>query len=287
MWFGTQAEATYTFVSADMPFEGKAVKGAPFSAQTISEHVQVLANGNRIVNTSTGAIYRDSEGRTRREQQVPAIGAFSADNGPGQMVFINDPVAGSNFILDAKNKTASKRRAMTVIMDHNAKGTVSDSPDVASTKIVAVDKDGSERTEVSIRGHASATGTEVGEVHVRTNGPKFQKDAKQESLGTQEIEGVKAEGTRTTLTIAAGAIGNEQPIDVVSERWYSPDLQMVVMSKHSDPRFGESSFKLTNINRSEPAATLFQIPADFTIKEGGPAGVRGPLMRERRRPKDQ
>src|SRR5262249_7359023 len=88
-----------------------------------------------------------------------------------------------------------------------------------------------------------------------------------ESLGTQTIEGVACEGTRVTRTIAAGEIGNEQPINIVSERWYSPDLQTVVLDKQSDPRFGETVFRLTNINRNEPARSLFEVPADYTIKE--------------------
>jgi hypothetical protein len=87
-----------------------------------------------------------------------------------------------------------------------------------------------------------------------------------ESLGKQSIEGVEAEGTRTTITIQAGAIGNERAINIVSERWYSPELQIVVMTKHSDPRFGETGFRLTNINRSEPARTLFEVPSDYTLK---------------------
>jgi TonB family protein len=88
-----------------------------------------------------------------------------------------------------------------------------------------------------------------------------------ESLGKQMIEGVEAEGTRTTLTFPAGMMGNERPINIVSERWYSPELQMVVLTKHSDPRFGETSYRLTNINRSEPSRTLFEVPSDYTIKE--------------------
>ncbi len=82
------------------------------------------------------------------------------------------------------------------------------------------------------------------------------------------IEGVEAEGTRTTMTIPAGEIGNERPIEIVSERWYSPELQLVVMTRHSDPRSGETTYKLTNINRTEPAKSLFEVPAGYTIKEG-------------------
>jgi len=94
-----------------------------------------------------------------------------------------------------------------------------------------------------------------------------EQNGQTESLGTQVIEGVKAEGTRITSTIPAGSIGNDQPIQTVTERWYSPELQMVVMSKRSDPRVGETTFRLSNINRAEPAATLFQVPADYTVEQ--------------------
>lgn len=83
----------------------------------------------------------------------------------------------------------------------------------------------------------------------------------------QTFEGVAAEGTRTTVTIPAGQIGNEQPIVTVSERWYSPDLQVTVMTTRSDPRTGTTTYKLTNVNRSEPAPSLFQVPADYKIDD--------------------
>lgn len=86
------------------------------------------------------------------------------------------------------------------------------------------------------------------------------------------------EGTRSTFTIPAGQIGNDRPMVIVSERWYSPDLQTVVMSKHSDPRMGETVFHLTSISRAEPAASLFAIPSDYTVKEGHDFG-RGKMMR--------
>ena len=95
-------------------------------------------------------------------------------------------------------------------------------------------------------------------------------EAKTEKLEARSFDGVTAEGTRTTVTIPAGEIGNEQPIQIVTERWYSPELQTVVMTRHSDPRFGENTYKLTNITRTEPAATLFQVPGDYAVKEGGP-----------------
>ena len=110
-----------------------------------------------------------------------------------------------------------------------------------------------------------------------------EQNAKVESLGKQNIEGVEAEGTRHTVTIPAGEIGNERDIQIVSERWYSPELQTVVMTRHSDPRFGETVYKLTNINRSEPAKSLFEVPSDYTIKEGPQA----PLPMRTRRPMDE
>jgi hypothetical protein len=88
-----------------------------------------------------------------------------------------------------------------------------------------------------------------------------------EDLGSQVVEGVSATGTRTTLTIPAGAIGNEQPIQVVSEQWFSPELQVFVMTKHNDPRTGETTYRLTNISRTEPTRSLFELPADYTLRE--------------------
>jgi hypothetical protein len=93
------------------------------------------------------------------------------------------------------------------------------------------------------------------------------QNAVKTDLGKQMIEDVLAEGTRTTMTIPAGEIGNERPIEIVSERWYSPELQLVVMTRHSDPRSGEMTYKLTNINRTEPARSLFEVPSDYTIRE--------------------
>ena len=112
-----------------------------------------------------------------------------------------------------------------------------------------------------------------------------KKNTRKESLGMQTVEGVEAEGTRYTTTIPAGEIGNELPIEMVFESWYSPELQTVIMSKHSDPRTGENTYRLTNINRSEPPHSLFEVPADYTIQEAGPpAEMRYKIERELRRP---
>ncbi len=93
-----------------------------------------------------------------------------------------------------------------------------------------------------------------------------QDEAKTESLGTQTMEGVLTEGKRTTRTIPAGRIGNTQPIEITSEVWYSPDLQVVVMSKHHDPRMGDTTYQLTGITRGEPDHSLFEVPPGYTVK---------------------
>jgi hypothetical protein len=99
-----------------------------------------------------------------------------------------------------------------------------------------------------------------------------------ETLGKQTIDGVQAEGTRSTITIPAGEIGNEREIKIVNERWYSPELQTVILSKHSDPRMGETVYRLTNINRSDPHPSLFQVPSDYTLDNS-----EGPMIRMMRK----
>ena len=117
------------------------------------------------------------------------------------------------------------------------------------------------------------------------------KEPKTESLGKQMFDGVEAEGTRETTTIAAGEIGNELPINITFERWYSPELQVVVMSKHTDPRVGENTYRLTGINRSEPSRTLFEVPSDYTVKEPVDADVKmkveRDIMRSRKKSEEQ
>lgn len=101
-------------------------------------------------------------------------------------------------------------------------------------------------------------------------------EGKVESLGTKTLEGVEAEGTRSTITIPVGKIGNDRPIEIVSERWFSPTLQVVMLSKHSDPRMGDTVYRLTNIKRTEPDAALFRVPADYRVTEGPPPPPRRP-----------
>lgn len=213
---------------------GKVVKGLPFSAVAVSESTQTLADGNRITRKTQTNLYRDSQGRFRKEVTLPAIGPLAASGQPHSLVMISDPVAGTGYVLQVNEKVARKMPAPG-------------QPGGGGPK-------GGPRGEIGYREFKGASNMSV----------------KKDSLGTQVINGLSAEGTRLTRTIAPGEIGNEKAITVVSERWYSTDLQMEVKSTHSDPRFGETTYTLTNVQRQEPAAALFTVPADYTVKEGGP-----------------
>lgn len=222
--------------------DGKLVKGAPFSAQSNSETTQTLQDGTVIHRTSQGALYRDGEGRLRHEATLSGIGPLAAAGGAHTLVMIADPVAGVHYMLNADKKVAHK-------MNLPGKG-----KDV---------------------GNSDGASAFQQEMHARKLQDEASGALKTESLGTQMVNGVNAEGTRTTHTIAAGEIGNDKPILVVSERWYSPDLQTVVKSTRTDPRFGTSTYVLTSIQKGEPAATLFAVPSEYTIKTGGFGGHGG------------
>ena len=251
-------DETYFFISGEMSFDGKVVKGAPYSAQAVTESTQTLGDGNRIVNKSTASVYRDSEGRTRREQTLRSIGPFASTADAPQTIFINDPVAQMNYVLDARTHVARKMPAFRF-----------------EVKVPFPAEETKPRTRVEGQ-TPPPDSMENGNVYVMTAPPApgggYRMEyhgggerAKSESLGKQLLEGVEAEGTRTTVTIAAGQIGNERAIEIVNERWYSPELQTVVMTRASDPRFGETIYRLTNIDRSEPAKSLFEVPPEYTI----------------------
>jgi len=268
--------ANFVWFSTEFSFDGKLVKGAPYSAQAVTETTQTLSDGNRIVNTSTATLYRDGEGRTRREQTLKAVGNVASGE-PMQIININDPVAGVSYSLDPSTHVARKNQSFrferTPMPDGAVAGGVSGSMTFKVTTTPGA--------EPKV---AAGGGDQFFMKREDSQGAFFKQDAAgknfvKESLGKQSIEGVDAEGTRTTITIPAGTIGNERPIEIVDERWYSPSLQTVVMTRHSDPRSGEVVYRLTNIDRNEPAHSLFEVPADYQLKEG-PAAP--PAMRVRK-----
>lgn len=233
----------YSFLASEMSFAPrKVVKGAPFSAEAVTETTRTLSDGNRIVRSTTKKIYRDSEGRTRREESAGSFGPWMIADEQRQRIFINDPVAGTHFVLDPKNRTAGNAW-------------------------IGMPSEGAEGNRHIVRINRSEQGMKTEVIDLNKKKESNGMDERTESLGKQNVEGVEAEGTRTVNTIPAGAIGNERPIEIVSEQWYSPELQVVVKHRHFDPRMGESLYRLTNINRADQPAHLFQVPSDYTIKD--------------------
>ena len=192
-------------------------------------------------------------------------------NGPRgdqpRSIQISDPNAGTTIMLDLHNKIAHRMPAPPRVMLRNKIIAVTGH---AGVNVEPVEKIDVEKFEMAVPGPATRGGVMFSKVDAMA-GMKTEKPVV-ETLGTQFMEGIAVEGTRTTLTIPAGQIGNELPINIVSERWFSPDLKVLVMSRQSDPRFGETTYRLTNLSRAEPSPSLFQIPADFKVIE--PGGTR-------------
>jgi hypothetical protein len=212
------AEPGLRFISSEMSFSGKVVKHIPYSAEMVTESTQMLSDGTKLMRRTTGMVYRDDEGRTRREQSGATAGPFATSGDTQRLIFINDPVAGISS---------------TIIPDS----------DTALTKTFP-----------------PANNDEPPEIEVSS------ENNRTESLGKEVFEGFVAEGTRTTILIPIGRIGNDKPLEIVHERWYSPELQTILLSKHSDPRWGETVYKLHNIDRSAPDRSLFNLPAHSTPK---------------------
>jgi hypothetical protein len=225
------------------------VQGAPYSGTITNESIQVLADGNRIVQSSAGSVARDSQGRTRQDTTLPPIGNLSAANAP-HLVFIQDPVAQVSYSLNLTDKTAHQMPPMP-LPPPSVPGSGSD------TFFLRVGPPGGPLPP-------PFSGIASGKAVMRAE----RGQAATEDLGSQIMEGLFVTGVRTTRTIPAGQVGNEKPISIVTEVWTSPDLKTIVYSKRSDPRTGERTFRLTNISRSEPDASLFTVPSDFKIVEG-------------------
>lgn len=212
------------------------VKNAPYSATVTTESTQVLGDGNRIVSKQADFVARDSQGRTRRELTMGRLGPLQVNN-PPKAIFIHDPVAQTMTMLDPEKQTAH-------LMNHGGMGA-------------------KQMMEMHSKMHAQPADES------QQNDPEHAQVTR-ESLGTQQIESVTAEGTRVTRTIPAGTIGNERPIQITVESWTSPDLHVLVLQKRNDPRFGETVYRLSNIKRDEPDPTLFQVPSNFKTEQGGP-----------------
>jgi len=207
---------------------GERIKGAPYTATAITENTQVLGDGNRIVHKSSAFIARDGQGRTRREENFGEVGGLHVNG--GKIFFISDPTTGTDYVLN---------------------------PDEQAARVVK--REGGQREEPRI----TIQRRKLPEGEMRVHSPEWSAESKNESLGTQVIEGVTCEGHRETKVIPAGAIGNERPIEISSESWTSTDLHVLVLRKRNDPRLGETIYRLTNIKLGEPDPSLFQVPSGY------------------------
>jgi hypothetical protein len=222
------------------------VKGAPYSATEVTESTQVLADGTRIHNEQQTTVYRDGMGRVRRES--------------GDEVVLMDPVAGVRYGINVSSRSVNKMSMTGIYRVGGQSGpnfvymaAGKEPPPDAGPPHMMIMESNIQRVMPDI---PVAIGYKV-----QLGGGKT------EDLGAKNMEGVLVQGTHTTRTIETGAIGNDRPINVVSERWFSPDLQSVVMTNQSDPRQGETIFKLIDIRRGEPDPSLFQVPAGYQVTE--------------------
>ena len=245
------------------PMVGPVVRDAPYSADAVTTVTQVLGDGTRIEQRTTARFYRDSAGRVRREQTIIGLTAEPQTT----ITIAPDPGDGLAYALDADARTARRvprgGEGLTVFW------MTRDGAQAAAGGLGTADRG------VRLWTQASGAGLAPPQPGVRPT---------EQSLGTRQIEGVKATGRRSTTTIPTGQIGNDRPIEITDERWESPELRLLVLSRHHDPRTGDVEYQLTNINRSEPPSDLFQVPSDYTIvgagggrgaRSGGARGGRG------------
>ena len=243
-------------ITESAPIEVTPVKNAPFTAQAVTEFAQTLEDGNRIERRYLSSVARDSRGRTRREEEIALIGPFftAANAGAPRLVTIIDADAGVTYTLDEEQRVAFRSLP------------AGDKKILELTKLV----ESLEAKKITVTGgggRGAAADLKKAEGALQKQSDAGDQTTTQD-LGSRMIEGVRAQGTRTTTTIPTGAIGNARPIEIVSERWFSAELQMPVLITRRDPRNGETTYRLTNILRGEQQDGLFTVPAGSEVRDG-------------------
>jgi hypothetical protein len=271
-------------IRGEGPVVGGLVKGKPYSARSITESTQTLADGNRIVQRHEVVIHRDSEGRTRREQTLGGVGPWHADK-PVTMINIHDPVADKAYVLDPDARTARELRPFRIDVDEVRAFAAAVGPGVGERAVPGVPAPppapgGDVTTAVMVQRGSGPTTAQVFSRGTLALPPiaatALGAHEPAQDLGEQVLEGLLVKGTRLVDTIPAGAMGNERPIEIVTERWYSPDIDALVLQRFSDPRLGETTYRLVNVARGEQPLDLFQVPQDYelTVDEPPNVGVR-------------
>ena len=253
---------TMSFMQFEMTGPAEVVAGKPYSASLTVEVLQPLVDGNSITVEHHSRVFRDAQGRTRRDDELGIGGVIQ------HSVLIADPVAGTSFTLDPARRVAerlpqaaarSAQLAFAQDLNSGAGGTTS-SFDVSLPPPLAADKPAS--LDAALHPAAALSFSTATPIKL-----PFPGDPHSVTLGDKRIEGVRVTGTRTTVTIPAAAIGNRAPIEIVTEQWYSPELNVVMLSEHRDPRVGQTRYRLHDIARSEPDAALFRVPDGYTVSD--------------------
>lgn len=206
----------------------RGVIGFPYTAEEVTATTQTLADGTKITSHELTRRYQDSQGRTRRESFGTQMGSAQPPNSPwGVMIF--DPAAGVYYTLNPRDHAALKSEEFHQVVPPSRQTTAA-SPNP-------------------------------------TPRPPAPPRPTIEDLGAKMMDGIEVSGSRTTTTIPAGAEGNDHPLQIIRETWYSPDLRLTMMDATNDPRKGETVMRVTELSRDEPPADLFRVPADYTIEE--------------------
>jgi len=268
-------EAATAMIIAELAAKGGqgSVKNSPLSCEEVNESVQTLADGNRIVRKSTGKMYRNTEGRVRREMPGGMGGMLGTTYSTGQGISIASGFGGQGGLFNTNLTTSRVIEVPSPSVTVTTKGELTIAQQKAiearAMEMNAKAKEMGATAPLAVTGQLTplySTGVMApvpaqGLMGAYTMGSQSSKyDIRTEELGTRDFEGVSAEGTRRTTTIPAYAIGNERPIEIVYERWFSKELGLVVYSKNTDPRFGEQTYRLTSIVRAEPDPSLFAVP---------------------------
>jgi hypothetical protein len=223
------------------------VRDAPYSADAVTTVSQILGDGTKVRRSVTAKVYRDSAGRTRREETVIGLASLRPAADGFKTIAISDPVSGTAYNLYPQNRTALQVLLLTELMTARRQTTRGlPAPPAAGTRQGASDISGGRRSPAS-------------------EGTGEQPSLRNESLGTKELNGLTATGRRTTQTIPVGAIGNDKAIVITTDTWESPKLRILLSSRHTDPRTGVVDYELVNLQLSEPRADLFVVPAGYTI----------------------
>lgn len=261
---------TMSFMQFEMTGPAEVVAGKPYSAKLTVEVLQPLVDGNTITVEHHSRVYRDAEGRTRRDDELGIGGVVQ------HSVLIADPIAGVSFTLDAERRVAQRlpqavprgaQVAFAQDMQVASNGTSGSSFDVTLPSPLANDKP----LALDAALHPAAAARFSADTPIKL---PFPGDPHSVALGEKTIEGVRVTGTRTTVTIPAAAIGNRAPIEIVTEQWFSPELNVVMLSEHRDPRLGQTRYRLHDISRSAPDAALFRVPEGYTVSDAGTTSTR-------------